>query len=238
MGFENLMNGLRKRGRKFVLPIEEVGTVLSSSLKNPSKKDCLKVIDFGSGTLFWTEFMMKNITCRYEIYAVDPIYGKSSFDISSIKPEAAPFVKISDKDNLSIAEANTKNGRIFLLDDIEKIPDICERFDLMFMCDVIHHLEAPYWERIFDLFLQRVDTFVIKDINAHQKIGNTLNKLHDKLINGENIVDVYPDTIRNKFIEKDFSVSDIKLVPKLWYPHFIIKADSNKKLSFVSENIT
>ena len=197
----NLMNRLRKIGRKYVLPVEEIGAVLSECLK--TDKDCLKIIDFGSGTLFWTEYIINNINCRYEIYAVDPIYNTISPTI----------------------ETNNKNGRIFLYDDIEKLLDIHEKFDIIFMCDVIHHLEPLYWDRVFDLFLERIEIFVIKDINALQKIGNKLNKLHDKLINRENIVDVYPESIRDKFIEKGFSVSDTKLVRKLWYPHFVIKAN-------------
>ena len=41
----------------------------------------------------------------------------------------------------------------------------------------------------------KTDVIIIKDIDANHKFGNFMNRVHDKIINGETIYDIYPEKI-------------------------------------------
>ena len=59
MGFANKnIEKLRKLGRKIVLPIDEIKSILESKI-NFSKVE--NVIDFGAGTLLWSEYFANKV---------------------------------------------------------------------------------------------------------------------------------------------------------------------------------
>jgi len=223
MGFDNLLGGIRKKGRRVILPVSDI----RSALLEAFSANNLKIMDLGAGTLFWTEFIANNAAGNYELYAVDPVYGESSFDITALNAYGLNFCKDSQKAN-SIYSADKASGKIFLYGSAEDAFRDCEVFDIAFICDTIHHLNVDVWERIFDILMDSTGVFIIKDINANKQLGNWLNKVHDKVINKEDIVDVYPDEIRKKLLQKGFSVSPVQHIPKLWYPHFLLTANKNR----------
>ena len=54
MGFANKnIEKLRKIGRKIVLPIDEIKSILESKINFSNIEN---IIDFGSGTLLWSEY--------------------------------------------------------------------------------------------------------------------------------------------------------------------------------------
>jgi len=61
------------------------------------------------------------------------------------------------------------------------------------------------------------------------KLGNFCNKMHDRIINGEKIHDAYPSEIEKHLAKAGFT-TEIKILPKFWYPHFIIIGVKNRWL--------
>jgi hypothetical protein len=65
------------------------------------------------------------------------------------------------------------------------------------------------------------DFVIVKDIDATHKFGNFCNRMHDRIINGEKIHDVYPAEIEHWLTDSGFTITR-QALPKLWYPHFIV----------------
>lgn len=101
---------------------------------------------------------------------------------------------------------------------------------LFFTCDVLHHLSADEWEKLKVTVYRRCDFVVIKDMNCHFKFKNRMNKMHDRIINGEKIRDVDPDRLMAELQEQGYQCS-YRDIHKLWYPHFIIIAVRKEKLA-------
>jgi len=51
--------------------------------------------------------------------------------------------------------------------------------------------------------------------------------MHDRVINAANFENVYPDEIESFLKNAGFDVQ-IKSLPKLWYPHFLLIATKNQ----------
>lgn len=73
MGFENNMGFVRRTGRKIVLPTETIKRKLETLLfqNNKDKNKIHTVIDIGSGTLYWSEWLSQYVD---KVYAVDLVY--------------------------------------------------------------------------------------------------------------------------------------------------------------------
>lgn len=125
-----------------------------------------RVIDFGAGTLYWSKWFEKSFGSK-NVYPVDVIYRDS-----------AP------------------NNSMNCYPSINDIPAV-ESGDsvLFFTCDVLHHLSAEEWESIEKTALKTCKFIVIKDINCHYKFKNWMNRMHDRIINGERIRDVDPEVL-------------------------------------------
>lgn len=67
---------------------------------------------------------------------------------------------------------------------------------MFFICDVIHHLSDKEWNILEHKVVDKCRYIVIKDIDCHYRFKNWMNKMHDRVINGEKIRDVDP-AVRN-----------------------------------------
>ena len=194
MGFKNTLGSMRKQGRNLVLPVKKIKNILINNLQ----EDDIHIIDLGAGTLFWSEIMTEHCPGTFTVYAIDVIFDEKTIEY--------------------------KNGKIMLFKTLDDVFKIQQKFDLVFICDVIHHLENDIWDSILNSLMSKTDTFIIKDIDANKKFGNKMNKLHDKIINKEDIVDVFPNVIQSKLNKSGFKILEVKSIPKLWYPHFLLTA--------------
>lgn len=60
MGFDNkYLERIRKIGRKVVLPSDEIKGILESHI---NFSDIKSVLDFGAGSLFWSEYFARKIS--------------------------------------------------------------------------------------------------------------------------------------------------------------------------------
>ena len=99
-----------------------------------------------------------------------------------------------------------------------------ETVDLLWMCDVLHHLDRDFAERLLaNAAGLRVPYIVIKDIDCRHRFGNRMNRWHDLLINREKIRDVDPRELARLLKKSGYALS-FRYMPKLWYPHFMIIA--------------
>jgi hypothetical protein len=62
---------------------------------------------------------------------------------------------------------------------------------------------------------------IIKDIDKNHTFGNFMNKVHDKIINNENIHNIDPNKIEEVLIQNGYK-TQYYYIPKLWYPHFMV----------------
>jgi hypothetical protein len=67
------------------------------------------------------------------------------------------------------------------------------------------------------------DIIIIKDIDARHSFGNFMNRLQDKVVNGETVYDVDPGKLKAYFELRGFTVS-YYFKRRFWYPHFILTA--------------
>jgi hypothetical protein len=93
---------------------------------------------------------------------------------------------------------------------------------IIWMSDVLHHLNRETYKEIFSE-LTRMDYVIIKDIDCNHKFGNFMNRMHDRIINHERIMDVDPMKLIELLEKRGFEVKKFYL-PKLWYPHFLLIA--------------
>ncbi len=115
-------------------------------------------------------------------------------------------------------------------DGIKCVSDIDDALELLsgksdkmiWMCDVLHHLDNDF----IDSLLKKISSFdviIIKDINCNKRFGNAMNRLHDRLINGEIIIDINPFSLRANLINMGYKVKLLS-IRRLWYPHFLLIA--------------
>lgn len=192
MAFDDNFSNLRKFARNIVLPINEINSSLGEVLNKADGGG--KIIDFGSGTFFWSDKILDNFETS-NVCAVDVIY-KSNPSL------------IKERDRLTVYS-----------DIFECLGK--ENCGVFFACDVIHHLDPDLWDNIFGEALKRANAVFIKDIDCNHPFGNKMNKLHDKVINKEIIEDVNPLKLEEKLKANGFETR-YRYVPKLWYPHFIL----------------
>lgn len=189
MSFQSYNGALRRIGRYAVLPVNKIRTILEKEIFGQEKKIDI-CVDFGAGTLFWSEWLKHKVS---KVYAVDVIYTKEK----------------------------NENG-IRCIDNIDKLP-LPNGGKMFFAVDVFHHLDQAFEKELLLKVNREFDYVVIKDINCHKKFGNFMNRIHDKIINGEDIRNVDPDVLINYLFEKGYRCRIFEM-RKLWYPHFLIVA--------------
>lgn len=97
-----------------------------------------------------------------------------------------------------------------------------QQFDLIFMCDVLHHLDDEILERVLDAIKANgAKIIVIKDIDSRHRFGDFMNKTHDLLINNERVRSIFPNVLEDSLKSSGFNTEYFYL-PKLWYPHFLL----------------
>lgn len=196
MGFAtHSLDLLRKIGRSYVLPAQEIQTLLEQNIPLDTL-EC--ILDFGAGTLFWSEFfaakMIKNSSSGGGVIALDSIYKTYT-----------PPLKYS---NITC---------LWDLDSMKKEPD------MFFASDVLHHLNLKAWQNILHNLTSKTRYVVIKDIDATHRFGNFANAMHDLLINGERVRSIYPHDLARDLEELGYHTQYF-YIPKLWYPHFLLIA--------------
>jgi len=189
MAFGNFLSSMRRPGRSIVLPVERIKEICKKSL---TEKNMVRVLDFGSGTLFWTDWFIEEF--KSKVCAVDAYYG------SNMIPENDNITYYSD---LSVC----LNGN--------------SHFSLVWACDVLHHLSPLDMDFFLLNTLERTDIMIIKDIDANHKFGNFINKWHDKIINNETVHNIDPNILMHNLKSFGFKTAYYYL-PKFFYPHFMI----------------
>ncbi|MCL2203760.1 MAG: hypothetical protein FWB88_07460 [Defluviitaleaceae bacterium] len=188
-----LLNTLKYHGRGVVLPVEEMKALIQRAMK---ARNITHVTDFGAGTLFWSQWFAGAL--QLTVAAVDTAYTHDA--PRNMYPGISMHANIDDV--LALRKNSGENSAIFI-------------------CDVIHHLPPALWQSLFIQITEIFDLIIIKDIDANAKVGNFLNKMHDRIINGEKINNVYPGHIESHLARHGFA-TQINKMPKLWYPHFMI----------------
>ena len=77
MSFESNLGGVREWGRKLVLPADKIQELLKEKIFDSHCVD--KVIDFGAGTLYWSNWF-REIVGAENIYPVDIIFKELGQD--------------------------------------------------------------------------------------------------------------------------------------------------------------
>ena len=200
----SLINTLKYFGRGIVLPVDAIKNTIRQTL---TKNHVSQITDFGAGTLFWSKWFAEEL--ELTVFAVDTAYENN--------PPKNDSQRISFQTNI-----------------VESLQEkIREDKRAIFICDVIHHLSPSFWRSVFPQITKSFDVIFIKDIDANYKFGNFCNRLHDRIINGEKIhnvypgkIDVYPGKIEDYLVKSGFT-TQTKIIPKLWYPHFFLSGVKN-----------
>jgi hypothetical protein len=178
---------LRKYFRNIVLPVTEIKNIIRKYIKNIDS-----VLDFGAGTLFWSEWFADEFNCK--VYAVDTYYKN---------------IKLQKQNN------------IFTYSDLDECLSGCNKYSAVWACDVLHHLKESEAEMFLQKIVNKTDVVIIKDIDVNHPFGNLMNKMHDMIINHENVENVNPLKIAERLKENNFKTV-YSYIPKLWYPHFLL----------------
>ncbi len=199
MPFEESLSGLRKIGRKLVLPSDQIKSFVKDVI--PSVQG--SIIDLGAGTLYWSEWL--NQSYDVPVYAVDVYYDGNG-------------IPANGNDS---ATAN-QLPRIMLYKDFDACPK--DNIGMLWMCDAFHHFNDGFRNTVMkSIEKNRFEHIVIKDIDCRRSFGNRMNRLHDRVINHEIIHDVDPQDLERIFSDLGYIVH-YEYIPKLWYPHFLIVA--------------
>jgi len=194
----SVINTLKYYGRRVVLPVDEIKNIVRQVLM---QNKVSHITDFGAGTLFWSRWFADELGLT--VSAVDTAY------IDSVPKNHSQRISIQTNIIEALETEKTKKCK-----------------SAIFICDVIHHLPSEFWRSVLGLITESVDVVIVKDIDANCKFGNFCNKMHDRIINGEKIHNVYPGEIENHLTKTGFAIQT-KALPKLWYPHFIITGVKN-----------
>lgn len=119
--------------------------------------------------------------------------------------------------------SNDMKQEIACVDDIQKVPMEGKK-KCFWCCDVLHHLDLDFQKYLFEKWIDNFEYVCIKDIDCNKKFGNFMNRVHDRVINGEIIRDINPNEIVDILSEKGYRIKRFNL-RKLWYPHFLIVAE-------------
>ena len=189
MAFNNSLSALRRIGRSMVLPVDRIKDICKKVLTG---RNIEYVLDFGSGTLFWADWFIKEF--KSNVYAIDTYYD---------------CIMMPGKDN------------IVYYSDLSICLNENKYFSLVWVCDVLHHLSPLDVDSFLGRICNKTDIMIIKDIDADHKFGNYINKMHDKIINSETVYSIYPKDLIHRLKLYGFKTS-YYYIPKICYPHFIL----------------
>jgi len=189
MAFNNLFATLRKIGRSTVLPVDRIKTICTNTLEG---KNIKSVLDFGAGTLFWTDWFIQQFNIK--TYAVDVYYDNANMPI---------------KKNITYYSS------------LDKCFEENKNISFIWACDVLHHLTPDDSASFLNEAVKTTDIIIFKDIDTNHKFGNFMNRMHDKIINDETIYNVYPEKI-DAYLKANGFETLYYFIPKIWYPHFVL----------------
>ena len=195
---------IRKIGRNIVLPTDKIKTICRKALAG---RDIRTVLDFGAGTLFWTDWFIQEFGS--DVYAVDTCYDNFTMSI---------------------------NEKITCYSDLYICLEKNAHFSLVWACDVLHHLSYSDSDVFFEKICDKTNILIIKDIDANHSFGEFMNKIHDKVINGETTYRIFPEKLTDYFESQGFETS-YYYVPKIWYPHFVLIAIRKGNYTFDKQGI-
>jgi hypothetical protein len=193
VAFNNQLALIRKIGRNAVLPVDGIKTICRETLAD---KNIKTVLDFGAGTLFWSYWFTKEF--KITAYAVDVYYA------NAVMPE-------------------NWGGGITCYSNLSTCLSENSEISFVWACDVLHHLSPLESDTFLKEICNKTNIIIIKDIDCRYRFGNFMNKMHDKIINGETIYDVCPNKLNISLKSYGFKTS-YYYMPKIWYPHFILTA--------------
>ena len=146
-----------------------------------------------------------------------------------INPKSIIGIDISDKIIVRARE---------YLKDIRKIPVLLYSYDglnlpdtfnevsLVYLIDVLHHIDYSKQQSFLNqLFLKmgKGSRLILKDIDASSYLVFA-NKLHDKILTGENSKELSLATVLELLKSTGFHIKQTKTKRLLWYPHYTIEA--------------
>lgn len=80
MSFTSNLGGIRAWGRSVILPVERIKQTIKEELLDKYPIKC--VIDFGAGTLYWSNWFYEAISAEHgKVYPVDIIFKEKTPDI-------------------------------------------------------------------------------------------------------------------------------------------------------------
>lgn len=172
MSFKSYNGVLRRLGRQMVLPVNKIKYILEKEIFEQVKIDVC--VDFGSGTLFWSEWLKHKVL---EIYAVDIIYDMRGGYLNGIKC-------INNIDELKF---NPSNKKMFFLMDVlhhldqgfenELMQKINKNFDYVIIKDInCHNVFGNFMNHIHDKIINGEN---IKDTDPYALVGKLSDKGYD-----------------------------------------------------------
>jgi hypothetical protein len=156
------------------------------------------IMDFGSGTLVWADYFSGKL--GKIVYAVDTYYD------SWTPPK--------------------KNNIIYYSDFNECFKEVSS-FSCIWACDVFHHIPDDIYNLFIETAVKSTDLIIIKDNDSRHKIKFFINRLYDRIMNGEKTYDVFPDKIAAYLESKGFR-TEYYYLPKFCFAHFMVIAQMPK----------
>ena len=196
------MINLRKIGREILSPHKLVIDIIDDFIKKNNIDLSLPILDFGSGTLIYSEILCQRFNAT--VYAYDISYRKK-------QPK-------TDFENIKICT------------DYESV--MSNKYSFVFTCDVLHHVNKNELIGVMNKFTEISSCVIIKDVDCNDKLGYLQSKIHDFIFSHQIINDIYADKMEKFFIDKDYKtqVHNIKkygypnflLLANRWQQIFII----------------
>jgi 2-polyprenyl-3-methyl-5-hydroxy-6-metoxy-1,4-benzoquinol methylase len=111
--------------------------------------------------------------------------------------------------------------------DVRTLPP-GDRFDTVFCCDVLHHLDLPAQAALLECLAGRLEvggTLVIKDIASKPGWKRRWNAVHDRIVSGDRVICRDPEEMAGVLASLGLDVGAVKRVSR-WqpYPHYLVVA--------------
>ena len=169
-----MINYLRRIGRDILSPHEIVMELIGNFIEQNSIDLSLPILDFGSGTLIYSEMLCKKF--KTDVYAYDISYGKK------------------------LPKTDFQNIKIF--SNYENVMQ--NKYSFVFTCDVLHHVNKNELIQVMNKFTEISSCIIIKDVDCNDKLGYLQSKIHDFIISHQIINDIYADKMEKFFIDKNY----------------------------------
>jgi SAM-dependent methyltransferase len=145
-----------------------------------------------------------------------------------INPRSIIGIDISEKIIVKAREFVKDIKKIpILLDSYDglNLPDIFNDVSLVYLIDVLHHIDYSKQQTfLHQLFLKmgKGSRLILKDIDAASYFVFA-NKLHDKILRGENSKELTLATVLKLLKSTGFYIKQFKTKRLLWYPHYTVE---------------